>query len=197
MNARKNSILLTPELANRIVTVLNEVTGSNVNVMGPEGIILASVNKERIGQVHKAAQQIMAGEVNEVAVTQEMAETLEGVKPGYNGAIDFQGVRIGCIGISGDPEIAKPLQKLAAMIIRDELLKTQNKLNQQGLLLSLSDEIEHIADEIRVLAINGSIQASKLGSRGEPFKVVVGEMSRLVTQITQTLERIRDQAHTT
>jgi len=45
------------------------------------------------------------------------------------------------------------------------------------MLLSLADEIEEVADQMRVLAINGSIQASKL-----------------VGQISETLDRVRFEA---
>ena len=189
-----NKNLLTKEFAEQIVQTLHGVTGSNVNVMGEGGVILASIQKERIGQVHEAARRIMAGEVDEVAITEEMARTMEGARPGYNGAISFEGQRIGCIGISGDPELTRPLQKLAAIIFQEDLTKQRSKGARKEMLLSLADEIEDVADQMRVLAINGSIQASKLGSKGDPFKVVVGEVSKLVGQISETLDRVRFEA---
>ncbi len=185
---------LSVEFAQKIVSILHEVTGGNVNVMGRGGIIIASVQTERIGSVHEGAKRIMAGEISELAVTEEMAASMTGAKAGYNGAIEFEGRRVGCIGMTGDPERAKPLQKLASVIVQEELAKEALLRERRQTLNEMADEIEGISDQIRVLAINGSIQAAKLGDKGDPFKVVVAEMSSLASEITTTLKRIRLEA---
>jgi sugar diacid utilization regulator len=111
------------ELAERVVQIIYEVTGSNVNLMGQGGEIIATKQPERLGTIHAGAQKIMNGQAEEVAITVADASQLQGVKPGYNGVILFDGKRIGCIGISGDPEQVRPLQKMAAIIIAEELKK--------------------------------------------------------------------------
>lgn len=185
---------ITPEFAQRVVTLLHEITGSNVNVMGPGGVIIASMQPERIGTVHDGARQIMAGEANELAISAEQAAQIPGAKAGFNGPIDFNGERVGCIGISGDPERVRPMQKLAAVIVQEELAKIAAGGVRAGVLLEIAGQIEGIADQIRVVAINGSIQAAKLGEKGGPFKTVVGEMSKLAEEITKLLAAIRREA---
>ena len=49
------------ELAQRVVEMIHEVTGSNVNFMGLGGEIIATKQPERLGKIHSAAESIMAG----------------------------------------------------------------------------------------------------------------------------------------
>jgi len=71
----------------RIVKLVNEASGHIVNVMGEGGRILASSDPARIGTVHDGTKRIMAGDVHEIAIDQEMARTMQGVQPGYTGAV--------------------------------------------------------------------------------------------------------------
>ena len=88
------------QLAKKVVEMLHEVTGDNVNFMGENGEILAAIQKGRIGTIHDGAKRIMAGEVKELAITVEDTKKFKGVLPGYNGVVVSNGVAIGCIGLS-------------------------------------------------------------------------------------------------
>jgi hypothetical protein len=132
-------------LAEKIVIMLHNVTGKNVNFMNHEGVIIATMQPERLHTIHEGAKKIMKGEVYELAVSAETAQKLKGAVPGYNGAVVYKGEKIGCIGLSGDPEMMKPLQQLAAVIVREEYAKFLSAETKQNVLEKITGEIEEIS----------------------------------------------------
>jgi methyl-accepting chemotaxis protein len=50
-------------------------------------------------------------------------------------------------------------------------------------------EIREVAAQMQVISINGSIQAAKLGEKGNAFKIIVTEMRRLADQIKQITDK--------
>lgn len=145
------------ELADHVVQLIYEVTGNNVNFMGEGGEIIATKQLERLGTIHAGAHKIMAGEVDEIAITVEEADNMRGVKPGYNGVIQYHEKRIGCIGISGDPEQVRPLQKMAAIIVTEEISKMQAGQEREALIRSVASELD---------GIFGAIQSMTAASEG-------------------------------
>jgi sugar diacid utilization regulator len=128
------------KLANKMVQILHEVTGNHVQFMGKNGVIIASTQEVRIGTIHDGAKKVMAGEIEFAAITDADAQKIEGVLPGYTGPIKFNGERIACIGITGNPEIVKPLQQLAAIIVTEEIKKDiENKMREE-LIEKISNE---------------------------------------------------------
>lgn len=146
------------ELANSIVESLHEVTGDNVNFMGQDGKIIAAIQKERIGSIHDGAKRIMSGAVDELAITIEDAKKLNGAMPGYNGAVFFEGKRIGCIGLSGDPEMMKPLQQLGAIIVKSEYEKFLLNKEREKVISKVAEGIEDMSAAIEEITA-GSIES--------------------------------------
>ena len=135
-------------LAQKIVDMLHEVTNGNVNYMITGGKIIASVQQSRIGTIHEGAKRIMLGEVSELAISEEDAQKMEGAKPGYNGAVYYQNRCIGCIGLGGEPEKMKPLQKLAAIIVIDEYEKYIYDENKKNVIEVVTTEISEMSAAI-------------------------------------------------
>ena len=81
--------------------------------VGKGGRIVAASARERVGTVHAIAARIMSGEMDEYAVTKAEADKSKGMREGLNLAIDFEGVRVINIGISGPLDKVKPLARLA------------------------------------------------------------------------------------
>ncbi len=146
------------ELADSIVKSLHEVTGDNVNFMGQDGRIIASIQKERIGSIHDGAKRIMSGVVDELAITIEDAKQLSGAMPGYNGAVFFEGKRIGCIGLSGDPQMMKPLQQLGAIIVKSEYEKFLLNQEREKVITKVAEGIEDMSAAIEEITA-GSIES--------------------------------------
>lgn len=178
------------ELADKVCSIIHEITGGVVNVMGKEGKIISSSNPQRIGSIHEGGAKIMAGECDEIAINREMAAQMLGAKAGYNGLVRHNTIRIGCIGIGGDPDRVKPLQKMAALIISNELQQLEELEKRMQNFSELSGQIKDIAERMGILSLNGSIQAARLGQLGNPFKIVASEMRTLseeIETITETM----------
>lgn len=224
---------ISVELAQKVVVILHQVTGDNVNFMNQEGVIIATMQPQRLHTVHEGAKRIMSGEIDELAVTVEDANNIKGVLPGYNGVITFEGKRIGCIGLSGDPDRMRPLQKMAALIVKEEYTKYIAAEKKQEILEIIGDKIRDVSQAInqitdgsikaveileivegkadatekylqnidkildaikkignqtRLLGLNASIEAARVGEHGRGFSVVAKEMDRLSTSSINSLE---------
>lgn len=180
------------ELANSIVEMLHKVTGDNVNFIGEEGIILAAIQKERIGKQHEGGKKIMEGIVNELAISEESALGLKGVLPGYNGVILYKGQRIGCIGLSGDPEKVKPLQKLAAIIVAQEYEKYMNILKRKKIIENVTMEIESISAVIEKITA-GSLANFESMNKMEVLSNESEHNMKNINEVLRTIKHITDQ----
>jgi sugar diacid utilization regulator len=177
------------ELAQRIVDGIKEAAAADANFIGSDGIIIASSNQVRIGSIHEGGRRIMNGECNEIAITETAAAQMAGTKPGYNGVLLYDGQRIAVIGISGNPETVKPIQKIAAIAAIDEIRRFVERRNEQTVVTAMKNDIRDIAAQMQVISINGSIQAAKFGEKGNVFKIVVNEMQRLTEKINKIIEQ--------
>lgn len=178
---------LSIEIFERIVSLVHEATGHGVNIMGEGGRILASSDSTRVGTVHEGGRQVMSGQVEEVAIDAETAATLRNVKAGYMGAVRVEGKLIACIGIGGEPAEVKPLQRMAALALKQELERERLADRERGLLQDVRRDIGDIAERMQVLSLNGAVLAARLGEKGRGFKIVVGEMRELAAQIGDKL----------
>ncbi len=176
---------ITEQLAKKIVEDIKSASGYGANVIGPDGIILYSFEPARIGTFHEGGYQVITGTVEEMAITDEMAATMKGTKGGYIGAIKMDGLRVAAIGIRGDSIASKPIQKMAELAARESLLRDAESFKEREKVREMEVTIVDIAERMRILSMNGSIQAAKLGEKGQAFKIVVAEMRKLAEQIHQ------------
>jgi len=181
----------------RIVALVHEASGHTINIMVDGGRILASSDQARIGTIHDGAKRIMAGEVPEIAIDTEMARTMQGVRPGYTGAVQFDGSLVACIGVGGDPVEVKPLQKMAALMLRQEMDRERLALREQFLYDDVRRDIGDIAERMQVLSLNGAVLAARLGEKGHGFKIVVAEMRTLAAQIGEKLSDLEQRGKAT
>ncbi|MGI2259324.1 sugar diacid recognition domain-containing protein [Shewanella sp. GXUN23E] len=117
---------LDAKIAGEIVRRTMKIIGHNINVMNGEGIILGSGDRSRLGQQHQGACEVIAkGKV----VTIASHTALDGVKPGINLPLTFQGQIIGVIGITGEPDklshYGELLKMTAEMIVEQANLMDQ------------------------------------------------------------------------
>lgn len=182
-----DSYELSPELARRIVADIKTAAGCNANIIGDGGTIVASYDRSREGTVHEGGRRIMEGLVDEIAITPEMAEGMKGTLPGYNGVVKIDGRRVAAIGISGDPAVVRPLQQMAAIALREEMTRDAEIQREREIVRDMEKQIVDIAERMKVLSLNGSIQAAKIGEKGRAFKIVVAEMRKLAEQINEII----------
>lgn len=140
---------ITKELGDTIVKMLGEVTGNHVIIIDENAKIISSDDRSRVGKTHEVGRRILSGEMDEVAITEEMAQVSSGIRAGYNGVVKIDGERIGCIAIAGEPDVVKPLQGLAAIIVKEEIQKSVVDQKKKDFLENMTQEISEISGAIQ------------------------------------------------
>ncbi|WP_125151994.1 sugar diacid recognition domain-containing protein [Clostridium rectalis] len=181
------------DLAEKTVEMLYNITGKNVNIMGEGGIIIATAQKERLGKVHEVAKNIIEGKLGASSIKVEEAEKLQGVFPGYNGPIKVNGKIIGCIGLTGDPEIVKPLQKLASKIIEDEINKRYDEKNKENMIENVSNKIRELSAIVEKI-VNSS---EEIAYKGKDIQGIAKNLEDEISSINKVLEFIKNIARQT
>lgn len=129
---------LTEQLAQSIVERTAVAIPYNVNVMNGEGVIIASSDIARIGQLHQGA--LKAINLNEIFEVHQITNT---DRPGVNVPIKYQGEIIGVIGISGEPDTVRPLGNMLKLVA-ELIIEQQYAINRD---LRESIELENFLQE--------------------------------------------------
>lgn len=177
---------VSKELAEKVVEILHNITKNNVNFMGEGGEIIATVQKHRLGTIHEGAKKIMDGRADFVAITVEQAKEMEGVLPGFNGPIDLDGGRIGCIGMTGDPVQVEPLQKLAAIIVTEEIKKDRENRKKQEVI----DKVAASIDEISATVEEISASAQEIAGTSQSMEAYAQKVETQLENINEILALI-------
>lgn len=175
-------------LAENIVNLLHSVTDNNVQFMGNGGEIIATTQPHRLGTVHEGARKVMAGEQDYAAITEEMAQTMEGVLPGYTGPIVFNNERIACVGITGDPKLVAPLQKMAAIIVTEEIQKNIANKEKQEIINNVAFRIQEISAAVEEV----SAGAEEIASTSSSMEDVSKTLELQINDINKVLELIKN-----
>lgn len=119
------SDLLTKDQASLIVQKLMADIPYNINIMNEFGVIIASGEKARLGERHRAAERAIQ--------QKQMVEVIHDTsleKKGTNEPIIFNDEIIGVVGISGEPAEVRPFTKLVksiALLLVEELNEFSKK----------------------------------------------------------------------
>lgn len=135
--------VLSSKLAGSIVERTMNVVNYNIIITNTLGIIIASGNKDRIGDKHEGAI-IALKRKSEFNVSENQSKKLSGVYSGTNQVIEFQNRVIGVIGITGKPKevlgYGKLVKMTAEMMIEQEHVLSElasNKRMKQEVMLAL------------------------------------------------------------
>ncbi|MBM4761023.1 sugar diacid recognition domain-containing protein [Bacillus sp. B15-48] len=121
--------MLTPELAEKIISEVRKYLNEDIIVVNTNGIIIASTDINRIGNFHEGAK-IAAQNGKKLTINQKKQEQLQGVKPGINLPVFFQKKVIGVIGITGTPAKVSPFGEIIRKMT--ELLISENHFAEQS-----------------------------------------------------------------
>ncbi|MFD1708152.1 CdaR family transcriptional regulator [Siminovitchia sediminis] len=143
---------ISTELAQTIVTEMQEIIGQDINYMNTDGLIVASTNEERIGTVHEGGKRV-AETKSHLAV--EYDGEFAGAREGINLPVYFEHEIVGVIGITGEREqvegYGKIIKRMTELLIKDAYsnkLISQQKETQRMLveqLLTLTSDVERQA----------------------------------------------------
>lgn len=115
---------LSKNMAQKIVEEMMNVIPYNINVMDEDGIIVGSGDINRIGTIHEGAKKA----INDQSINEVYFEG-DGMKPGVNEPIFFDGKVIGVVGITGHPDEVRRFSKLVRVTAK--LLIEQEKINKE------------------------------------------------------------------
>jgi len=126
--------ILDTRLAQEIVTRTMRIIPFNVNVMDAHGVILASGNPERVGELHAGALLALAKKLA-VEIDAAAARKLHGAQPGTNLPLCVGGQVVGAVGLSGAPDEVRQFGELvrltAEMILEQAALAGELQNNSR------------------------------------------------------------------
>lgn len=185
------AVELTPVLAQRVLaSVLSAVETPGI-ICGTGGVILAAAAKERIGQTHQGSARILRGECDEIAITEEDARQIQGVRPGYNCVVIFGGRRVGSIGIQGDPSHVRGTARIAARVLQMELENAQQKEELRNRALKGLQHVSAAAEQI----LAGTEENRRLATAMEGATAQLQERSQSATSALRVINDLSQRAN--
>ena len=126
--------ILDTGLAQEIVSRTMRIIPFNVNVMDAHGVILASGNQGRVGELHAGALLALAKKLT-VDIDAAAARKLHGAQPGINLPLSVGGQICGAVGLSGAPDEVRQFGELvrlsAEMILEQAALTHELQSNSR------------------------------------------------------------------
>ncbi len=122
-------LTLDEQTAQRIVDRTMQAIGWSVNVMTPDGIIIASGEPRRVGDHHEAAK-LVASSGHPLIIDDSRSGAYSGTRPGVNLPVTVGGEMAAVVGISGAPEEVSQYADLVR--ITAELMLEQAALLEAG-----------------------------------------------------------------
>lgn len=116
--------------------IVEEIGGEiheHINMMDAEGVIIASTNPARIGQMHEGARRIITEGLQELYISKEM-ET-ETTKKGINLPLIVRGEILGVVGITGDKDqvmgYGNIVRRMTEIMVADSIQKDVKRYDRR------------------------------------------------------------------
>lgn len=161
---------LNPALAQRLVDQVAASVAHNVNLMDDEGVIIASLDRSRVGRTHWAAARAAA---ERVVVRVHPGDADDEVRAGVNAPLIIDGVVLGVVGVTGEPDEVDEVATLVRLALR-LILDAESEQDARTAR-------DAIARDLIAGLVTGSVDAAELSARsaaaggmlGAPFRVIV------------------------
>lgn len=122
-------MILGQHIAKMIVERTMSIVDNNINIMNCKGVIMASGDTSRIGEVHEGALQALQ-HCSAIEVTQALCETLKGAQPGINLIFRVDEQVLGVVGVTGEPDDIRVFANLVKMTA--EMMAEQALVHEQS-----------------------------------------------------------------
>ncbi|WP_028306363.1 methyl-accepting chemotaxis protein [Desulfitibacter alkalitolerans] len=184
------------DVIEEISKIVSNETGYNIIICGEGGKIIEATIKERIGRIHGGGEKIVSGVIDEALITAEQEERDRELgldtRKGYNYPIEVEGKRIGSVGIAGDPEIVKPIVKIASKTISlyiAHYLQQKRQEEKNRLINSkISEQIEQVSAAIQELAAG----AEEIDANSKSMENIANTALQKADETDGILKIIRD-----
>lgn len=131
--------------AQEIVEEIGREIGENVNLMDDKGVIIASTDVKRIGNIHEGAIQIMKEHLSELYITKEMENDM--TKMGINLPLVVEGETVGVVGITGERErvygYGNIVRRMTEILIGDSRQKDARRYERRQRYHFLQEWLEY------------------------------------------------------
>ncbi|MCM3714523.1 helix-turn-helix domain-containing protein [Alkalihalobacillus oceani] len=145
--------MLTKEIAEEIVKETMNRLKRNINIIDPDGIIIASGDPSRVGLFHAGGLQVIkTGQP--LVITAENEKNLPGSKTGINLPIEFQHAIVGAIGITGQKEDVEEFGDLVKM--------TTELMIKQASMASKQEWQQRLKEDTFTALLNPPINAEQI-----------------------------------
>ncbi|HHW06361.1 MAG TPA: chemotaxis protein [Clostridia bacterium] len=181
------------ELANQIVDLLHSATGYPIHVMGEGGKIIATTAKERLGNYHPVAADILSGKMDSAVVTEEMAAKNPLLRPGWNFPIIVGGKRVGVVSCTGDPEVVKPICLIGAKYAEANYAKTLHEQAARAVTNDVAAKIQAVSSNLEDLAS----AAQEIAATAKSMEEVALAAEEKLSKIGKVLDFINNIANQT
>jgi len=125
---------ISQTVAKEIAEQLSETIGHKINLMNTDGVIIASSDSARIGQIHGGARKVINEGLPYLIVEDDTQ--FEGSKNGVNLPIVFENEVIGTIGITGPVDevfqYGKIIKRMTEILLLDSKTKEQRVIEQKA-----------------------------------------------------------------
>lgn len=126
-------MFISKNAAQSIVEEIGREIHEHINMMDGKGVIIASTNPERIGQIHEGARRVITEKLPELYITEEM-ET-ETTKKGINLPLIVRNEIVGVVGITGDKEqvyrYGNIVRRMTEIMVADSVSKDTKRYDRR------------------------------------------------------------------
>ncbi|WP_138418094.1 CdaR family transcriptional regulator [Aquibacillus sediminis] len=139
---------VSSRLATNIVDRMKDIINKDINYIDRNCIIIASTDKERIGNFHEGAKRVL--DSNEKIIITD-ANQYEGTRKGINVPVYHENEIIGVIGITGrEKEVSKfgeIIKSMTEILIKEAFIQEQLKFESDRKKQFVEDLLFRISDE--------------------------------------------------
>lgn len=152
-------MIISSELAQKIVDQLMDIVQRNVNIMDCSGVIIASGQPLRINTFHQGGK-LAVDRQTVVEIHPDKVQDYTGALPGVMWPIELKEKIIGVVGVTGEPHevrnTAKLVKTVTELILDREMFladyRSENRIKEQLVALLLSENPDAVMDDINTLA---------------------------------------------
>jgi carbohydrate diacid regulator len=154
-----NEMIISHEVAQKIVDQLMDIAQRNVNIMDCNGMIIASGQHHRINTFHQGAKSAALTQ-DVIEIQPNDVELFPGALPGVMWPIDIKKKIVGVVCVTGEPNevrhTAKLIKTVTELVLEREMFladyRSENSVKAQLVNLLFSDNPDLMAEDIQTLA---------------------------------------------
>ena len=166
--------------AKNIVDEISKLVKQNVNLMNERGIIIASCDKDRIGQFHEGAYKVITEKLDEYYIDDN--RQTETARKGLNLPLELDGEIVGVVGITGSyDEVINQGRLLKKMteILLSEQRRSYHQLMDKRIKNAFMEEW---------LIRTGYVNDKELEERGSALKIDINRPRRIMIASVDELD---------